>query len=408
MTPRRARPSAWVTWKPNTSDISNAPVYNRGTLVPKLLTIGAVCLVMAFPLSAELSESARLAAAYDTILQARFDQARAQLARTCPPAPSEACQALQPVAVWWEIQLDPHNRRLDERLEETSAAAITSADRWTRREPQRAEAWFYLAGAHAALEQWRVLRGRRLAAARDARRLKNALERALALDPTMHDAYFGIGLYHYYADVAPAALKVLRRLLLLPGGNRTEGLQEMLRARDGGLLLRGEADYQLHWLYLWYERQPSRALELLQGLDARYPSNPLFLQRIAEVQRDNLRDHAASMTTWRALLDRALEGRTEFAAITAVRARIGLAEELVATAQAGRAIDLLTFVIDTHPSAPYGAEALAQFSLGRAYERLGDRDRAVNAWRAAIARAPRDDPDKIRSRARAAVARIGR
>ena len=51
------------------------------------------------------------------------------------------------------------------------------------------------------------------------------------------------------------------------------------------MLLRGEADYQLHLIYLWYEQKPARALELLEGLDARYPTNPLFLQRIAEVQR---------------------------------------------------------------------------------------------------------------------------
>ena len=52
---------------------------------------------------------------------------------------------------------------------------------------------------------------------------------ALALEPQLDDAWFGIGLYHYYADVAPAALKLLRMLLLLPGGDRNQGLAEMLR-----------------------------------------------------------------------------------------------------------------------------------------------------------------------------------
>ena len=72
--------------------------------------------------------------------------------------------------------------------------------------------------------QWRVLREERLAAARDGKRIKDALERALTLDPDLDDAYFGIGLYRYYADVAPAVAKILRFLLLLPGGNREEGL----------------------------------------------------------------------------------------------------------------------------------------------------------------------------------------
>ena len=41
----------------------------------------------------------------------------------------------------------------------------------------------------------------------------------------MADAHFGIGIYQYYADVAPAAAKLLRWLLLLPGGDRVKGLQ---------------------------------------------------------------------------------------------------------------------------------------------------------------------------------------
>ena len=63
----------------------------------------------------------------------------------------------------------------------------------------------------------------------------------------------------------------------------------MLQARQSGVLLRGEADYQLHLIFLWYEQKPAQALEILEGLDARYPTNPLFQRRIAEVQDENFR-----------------------------------------------------------------------------------------------------------------------
>ena len=169
---------------------------------------------------------------------------------------------------------------------------MAASTAWTKREPQRAEAWFYLAGAYAPLVQWRVLRGERLAAAREGKKIKDALERTLELDPGLDDAHFGIGAYHYYAAVAPTAAKILRWLLFLPGGDRVKGLQEMLQARQRGVLLRGEADYQLHLIYLWYEQKPARALELLEGLDARYPTNPLFQRRIAEVQDEYFHDRA--------------------------------------------------------------------------------------------------------------------
>ncbi|HEY3045140.1 MAG TPA: hypothetical protein VGJ39_14000 [Vicinamibacterales bacterium] len=290
------------------------------------LVAGAVAC--ANPASAALTEAPRLAAIYDTILDARFDQVDAQLKQACPPAPEGACEALRVVSLWWQIQIDPGSRLLDRQFAELAASTITANEAWTRREPQRAEAWFYLAGAYAPRVQWRVLRGERLGAARDANRIRAALERALQLDPALNDAYFGIGLYHYYADVAPTGAKILRWLLFLPGGDRVMGLREMLQARDKGALLRGEADFQLHIVYLWYERKTSEALNLLERLDARYPHNPLFLQLIAEIRDAYLHDHVASAAAWRALVARAQSGSVYLSRTIEARAREGLEREL--------------------------------------------------------------------------------
>ena len=101
---------------------------------------------------------------------------------------------------------------------------------WTAAEPKRAEAWFYLGAAYGVRAQFRVYRVERLAAARDGKRIKESLEQALALDPSMHDAEFGIGMYRYYAGVAPAIFRFLRFLLLLPGGDREGGLAQLERA----------------------------------------------------------------------------------------------------------------------------------------------------------------------------------
>jgi tetratricopeptide (TPR) repeat protein len=287
----------------------------------------AITIVTLLPARSEaaLTEPKRLAAVYDTILAAQFDRVDTQLKQTCPPAPVEACQSLAVVGLWWQILITPESKALDSRLETMAAAAIAANEAWTRREPMRGEAWFYLAGSYGPLVQWRALRGQRLAAARDGNKIRQALERALELDPSLEDAHFGIGLYHYYADVAPAAAKILRWLLFLPGGDRVKGLQEMLQARQRGALLRGEADYQLHLIYLWYERDTARALELLQELDARYPSNPLFMRRIAEVQDEYRRDREASVRAWRTLIDRARAGRVYDATQTEKRARAALA-----------------------------------------------------------------------------------
>ena len=156
---------------------------------------------------------------------------------------------------------------------------------------------------------FRGLRGQYLSAARDGKRIHDALQLAISLDPSLGDAYFGLGLYHYYAAIAPRAARILSMLMFLPGGDRARGLKEMEQARSKGMLLRGEADYQLHLIYLWYERQPTTALQLVEGLRARYPHNPVFYLRLAEVQSDYVRNHQAALQTYRAMLD-AARGRT--------------------------------------------------------------------------------------------------
>jgi len=284
---------------------------------------------LAVPGAGGLTEAPRLAAAYESILGAQFDRAESQLAAACPPAPAEACAALRAESVWWQIQIDPDDKALDARLETLAAAAINAAGAWTEREPKRAEAWFYLAASYTPLVQLRVLRKERLSAARAGGKIKDALEQALAIDPTLGDANLGIGIYHYYAGVAPLYAKILRWFLLLPGGDREKGLKEILAARERGVLLAGEADFQLAQIYLWYEERPRDALALLESLDARYPENPVFLERVAGVHDEYFHDLDASITAWTRLRDRARDRRVTGSAVVLARADKNL-QQLIA------------------------------------------------------------------------------
>jgi hypothetical protein len=341
-----------------------------------------------------------LVRAYDFILEARFDQVDAELRRACGPAPPEACNVLESTALWWRILLDPESRALDAAFTAAAERAIRTAEAWTEREPADPEAWFYLGAANAARVQWRVLRNEKVAAARDGKRIRQALEQALALEPRLDDAYFGIGLYKYYADVAPAAAKLLRFLLLMPGGDRDEGLSEMLRARARGRLLQGEAEYQLHIIYLWYEQQPRRALEILRGLHERYPGNPLFLAQQAHILEEYEHDLTATLDTWRTLVAAAREHRVNQGSLAEARARLGIAEILDALHQTDHAVEQLQALVTLKPTAPYSSLALAYLRLGEAQDRMGARQAAVSAYRAAIASAPADDPYDIRALAK--------
>lgn len=355
--------------------------------------------------AAEPSYFPLLGRAYDTVLDARFDDVEPALAEACGPAPAVACDLVRAAAVWWRIQLDPLDRSRDAEFQRRVNAVIEAAEAWTRREPKNAEAYFFLGAAYGSRVQWRVLRGERLAAARDGKRIKESLERALALDPTLEDAYFGIGMYRYYADLVPTVLKFFRWLLFLPGGDRERGLHEMQQAREQGTLLRGETDFQLHLIYIWYEDRVDEALALLADLRRRYPHNPLFLQAAAEIHDVYRHDAHASLETWRMLLNLARPGRVALPEQSEARARVGIAEALDELYETDYAIEQLRIVTASPPASPHGLAARAWLLLGQAHDRLGARDAAVAAYRAALAAVPRGDPDRVKPRASEALRR---
>ena len=321
------------------------------------LVLGAGCLAPALAAAPQrgITAAPLVAKAYDSILDAAFERAAVETVAACGPAPRVACRGLEALNLWWQIQLDPDSRALDAAFSARVEAAISEAEQLTKAEPDRAEAWFYLGAAYGARAQWRVLRVERLAAARDGKRIKESLERALALDPAMHDAEFGLGMYRYYADVAPAALKFLRWLLFLPGGDRVDGLRQVERAATEGVLVRGEAQYQIHVLDLWYENKSREALVRVRGLQVRYPHNPLFRQIEAEIQDVYFHDHTESLKASEQLLALAASRQVHRADLAEVRARLNMATQLAALHQPARAIEQLDAIIALAPAAPAGA-----------------------------------------------------
>ena len=313
-----------------------------------------------------LTAAPQLAHAYDAVLNADFERVPALLAETCGAAPRVACLGIRAMATWWDLQLDPRSRTLDTRFSREVNAAVREAEQWTEREPERAEAWFYLGVALGARSQWKVLRNEHLSAARDGKRAKEVLERALELDPEMHDASFGIGLYRYYAAVAPAYLRWLRWLLLLPGGDRQEGLAQMERTSRHGQLVRAEADYQLHLVYLWYEERFAEALAIVIDLQARYPRNPLFRHLEATIADVYFHDTARSLAASESLLAAAEQGEVNRPAIAAVRARLNIAVQLDRLGERERARDAIDTLLARAPTAPADAVAQAR-ALKRAW-----------------------------------------
>ncbi len=377
--------------------------------VRRALSVVAVCIGLAAPTAEGQSRRSRrppaapppaspltgsegLVRAYDAILDSDFDRARTLVAEACPPAPAEACLVLEATRQLWRIQIDPEDRSRDGAFDDAVSEAIAAAEAWTAREPGAAEAWFYQGGAYGARVQWRVLRQERLGAARDGREVKNALDRALALAPGLVDAEFGLGLYEYYAAIAPPAARFLRVLLMLPGGDRARGLARMQRTRHAGQLLAGEAAFQLHIVYFWYENRAADALALLRELVRLHPRNPYFRRAIADAEAVYLHDMSASLASWRELARLADTGEVNEGVLARPDAHLGYASALDALGESDLALAELTRLRASAPLAPWGITNRVALALGRVHDRLGNRAEAETVLRQVVAATARHDP----------------
>jgi tetratricopeptide (TPR) repeat protein len=120
------------------------------------------------------------------------------------------------------------------------------------------------------------LRGEGRNTARAGVRAREHLLRAVAMNSDLADADLGLGLYNYYIDTLSAAARVLRFFMGIPGGSKKEGIRQLQRAIDEGVLVSPDARFYLAINLHNYDQQYEQALQVIGPLVEKYPSNPLF------------------------------------------------------------------------------------------------------------------------------------
>jgi len=120
------------------------------------------------------------------------------------------------------------------------------------------------------------LRGEARAGARAGVRARENFLKALSLDPTLVDAYMGLGLYNYYVDTLSGLARVLRFFMGIPGGSKEEGIRQLQRAIDEGQLSPPLARFYLALDLHSYDQKYEEALEVIGPLVEKYPENPAF------------------------------------------------------------------------------------------------------------------------------------
>ncbi len=286
-----------------------------------MLWLAAASLLLAAPSRAARPLEAELAGIVDLFYDLRFDAAQQAADRLAAEHPGHPAGPFFQSVVSYQrfvAEAPKHDETLRE-FESRSRKAVEAAQAWISTSP--AEGQYYLGAA-------RGFRARVLAAQRKYfRALPEALggvrglKKALALDPSLEDAYLGLGMYHYYRARMPAAAKPFAFLLTGEGSNIQQGLAELRRTAEKGGAAKMEARSVLAAILASdHERRWDEAETLLAGLMDRYPHNPLYrLRRVYVAERRGRFDDAAAWAdpdgAWVAGLDASLRDAAREAAL---------------------------------------------------------------------------------------------
>lgn len=252
-----------------------------------------VCLLVPGPLVPEraptLALPANTAAILDHIYSGRRDLALPEIHQLQEQEPDQPLgYLLEAEADWWGIWcvssefkygmiMARHHRKAsgDEHyLELTTKAYNLAADKLQQR--NTADMHLYAAMADALAARLYGLRAEYHATAKAGVRARENFILALKMDPTLADAYTGLGLYNYYVDTLSVLAKAMRFLMGIPGGTKEEGIKQLERGMQEGQLSAVSARFYLALNLFNYDQRYERALEVITPLTEKYPKNPMF------------------------------------------------------------------------------------------------------------------------------------
>jgi len=228
--------------------------------------------------------AAETAAGQELIYGGRFEAAGlffsrlAELHPQDPVGPALAASAL----IWWGTAQQDDGFAEDSvevLLAEAAARAQRAVDEATT-DTARVTALFWLGTATGYRARQAELHGHYWRAARDARRMRTALGKALALDTACVDCLLGLGVYEYALARAGVLARLVARIIGLGGGDAAAALERLRRVSRDGTVARLEAQ----WVYanaLVRESASDAALReearrIVADLAARFPDNPVF------------------------------------------------------------------------------------------------------------------------------------
>lgn len=227
----------------------------------------------------------------------RFNEGIAEFKKIIDSYPDEPIGYFFIAASYQTLIDDYRNETYKSDFEHYADLSIEKGKEKLKKDNDSAEMCFYLGGTYGYRGIYRSFRGNWWGAFRDAWRAKPLLEKALELDSSLYDAYYGLGSYHYWGSIKAKLLSWLPFI----GDEREKGISELNLAVKKGKYASLEAKYSLLRVYN-EEKEYDKALKLSEELKSVKEDAPFRLWMSAQAYMGLLRWDEA-LETYKKLLD---------------------------------------------------------------------------------------------------------
>ncbi len=228
-------------------------------------------------------------------------------------------------------------------------------------------------------------------ALRDATAARKDCNRVTELDPSNYDARLIQGVHDYVVGSLPWTWRFLGFLVGFHG-DKERGLQTLEEVARKGNLNKTDAQGLLCALYR-REREPKKAIPLLEQLLARFPRNHLLLFEEAQMYSD-LGNKEKAVAAIERVAAMKMSGLPGYAGVPWEKIYFQLGNIQFWYNDLDRALDNLKKVTSSRNEVDLNTGVLAWMRVGQIYDMTNRRAQALEAYKRAVAFAPEADAAK--------------
>lgn len=278
---------------------------------------------------------------------------------------------LKSVCYFWMFQNSPADYNIGEKYKDITFKAIDAAEEVLDKNENNIDAMFYLGGAYGNLGRYYAMNKSWIKGYWYGKKGKNYLLDVVEKDPNYYDAYLGLGIYHYYADVLPKIIKTFSFILGIKG-DRELGLRELHLAISKSKNTKSEAMCFLGGIYIDLEKDYTKALPVFKELFEKYPNNKYAGICLAKCYWETV-NYEAAIKQYRLMCDKIRDDKKYGAFYNSY------GYQLLEKGFTDEAIEVFKKQVELFPN-----EANSYDSLGDGYRKSGKTELAKEQYRKAL------------------------